>query len=410
MALWKQAALCLFLFVAAAFLWLRFDSGATSRLKALGIDSRLIDEIASSSKRATGESRDEMPGGERAALVVTRKVGKAVLNNNVKAIGSGVAIRTASITPTDAGTVTALEVKAGDRLQAGDTIATLDSQAQEIAADRARLTLADAEKKLKRYRALRDSAAVTSVQLSDQESEVAADRLALKQAEYELGKRRINAPISGVIGILGVNVGDYVTTQTHIASIDDRSSILVDFQVPERFAGAIRIGGEIDAVSSAFPGRTFVGAVSAIDNRIDPDSRTLRVRAQLPNEDDLLRAGMSFLVTMKFPGDRYAAVDPLSVQWDSSGAYLWKVDAGKAERVDIKVVQRNPQSILVAGKLSAGDRVVTEGVQVLRAGTDVRVADSDEGADSAPPGRPGARHETRNHSAMPEQQADAAAL
>ena len=275
-------------------------------------------------------------------------------------------------------------MKAGDHLDAGEVIATLNSQAQRIAADRARLTLKDAEKKLSRYRELKSSAAVTTVQISDQESEVESDRLALKQAEYDLGKRSIRAPISGVIGIVAINVGDYVTSQTKIATIDDRSRILIDFQVPERFSGAIAIGAEVDASASAFPGRLFKGHVSAIDNRIDPDSRTLRVRAELPNRDDLLRAGMSFLVTLKFPGDRYPAVDPLAVQWDSSGAYVWKIRDGKAERVQVKVVQRNPQNILVNGKLAAGDQVVTQGVQVLRSGSQVQIADSG-GADAEPP-------------------------
>ena len=227
------------------------------------------------------------------------------------------AVRTATITPTDFGNGEDRgRRRRATSLAAGQVIATLDSQAQQIAADRARLTLKDAEKKLARFRELKSSAAVTPVQIADQELEVEADRLALKQAEYDLGKRSIRAPISGVIGIVNINVGDYVTPQTQIATIDDRSKILIDFQVPERFSGSIRTGVDVEATASAFPGRTFSGHVSAIDNRIDPDSRTLRVRAELPNPNDLLRAGMSFLVTLKFPGDAYPAVDPLSVQWD----------------------------------------------------------------------------------------------
>ncbi len=388
MAFWKQAALCVVLLLAAFVGWVRYDPGAVATLKGYGVDSPLLAALAPGKTAGEGSAGAGRRGGvaasRRTALVVAKKVGHATLNNRVKAIGSGVAIRTATITPTDSGTVRTVDVKAGDHLDAGEVIATLNSQAQRIAADRARLTLKDAEKKLSRYRELKSSAAVTTVQISDQESEVESDRLALKQAEYDLGKRSIRAPISGVIGIVAINVGDYVTSQTKIATIDDRSRILIDFQVPERFSGAIAIGAEVDASASAFPGRLFKGHVSAIDNRIDPDSRTLRVRAELPNRDDLLRAGMSFLVTLKFPGDRYPAVDPLAVQWDSSGAYVWKIRDGKAERVQVKVVQRNPQNILVNGKLAAGDQVVTQGVQVLRSGSQVRIADSG-GADAEPP-------------------------
>lgn len=414
MAFWKQAVVCAVLLLAAFIGWVRYDPAAIVRLKGYGIESPLIAAIA---PQAAGNGRDGASGRasggaaryRSAALVVTRKVGHATLNSRVKAIGSGMAIRTATITPTDSGTVKTVDVKAGDHLDAGQVIATLDSQAQQIAADRARLTLKDAEKKLARYRELKSSAAVTPVQIADQESAVEADRLALKQAEYDLGKRSIRAPISGVIGIININVGDYVTSQTQIATIDDRSKILIDFQVPERFSGSIEVGADVVATASAFPGRTFSGRVSAIDNRIDPDSRTLRVRAELRNPNDLLRAGMSFLVTLKFPGDDYPAVDPLSVQWDSSGAYVWKVHDGKAERVAVRVVQRDPQNVLVEGKLVAGDQVVTQGVQVLRAGSPVRIAES-AGEEDAPAIRaPAQKHGASNAGAenAPMRQASA---
>ncbi|HET7413544.1 MAG TPA: efflux RND transporter periplasmic adaptor subunit [Pararhizobium sp.] len=387
MALWKQALLCLVLLAGAFVAWLHFDSGAVKRLKSYGISGPVIAAIAPSgttADKAPSEQSENGGGVSPATLVVTKKVGDGTLNSRVKAIGSGMALHTVTLTPTDAGTIKTIEVSAGDHVEPGQVIATLDSEAQRIAAEHAKLTLSDDEKKLARYRELKTSSAVSSVEISNQETQVAADRLALKQAQYNLGKRTINAPIPGVIGIIAVNVGDYVTTETKIGTIDDRSRILVDFQVPERYLGAVKVGNEVDATASAFPGRTFKGKVSAIDNRIDPDSRTLRVRAELPNKDDLLRAGMSFLVTMHFPGDTYPSVNPLAVQWDSSGAYVWRVENNKAERVPVQIVQRNPQSVLVNGKLAKGDSVVTQGVQVLRAGSAVQVADSDQsGADAS---------------------------
>ncbi|MGN6550378.1 MAG: efflux RND transporter periplasmic adaptor subunit [Pararhizobium sp.] len=380
MAAWKQGLACLVLIVAALALWVRFDAGAVATLKGYGIESPLIAAIAPKQAEETAKDAGAAgSGGARpASLVVTGAVRQGRLNDKLKAIGSGMAFRSVAVTPTATGTIQTIAVRSGDHVAAGQVIATLDSDAERIAADRAKLTLTDAQKKLKRYRELGHSAAVSAVEVSDMESEVAADKLALEQAQYELSKRTIRAPFAGVIGIVDINIGDYVTTTTKVVTVDDRSKILVDFQVPERFSGAIKVGAPVTASSSAFPGKTFAGHVRAIDNRIDPDSRTLRVRAELPNEQDLLRAGMSFQVTMRFPGDVYAAVDPLAVQWDSSGAYVWKIVDGKAQRVRIQVVQRNPERILVAGDLSLGDEVATAGVQVLRPGADVEVANSDD--------------------------------
>src|SRR5690606_6675017 len=118
--------------------------------------------------------------------------------------------------------------------------------------------------------------------------------------------------------------------QSEIASIDDRSEILIEFFVPERFASGMEVGKKVTANAISRPGERFAGEVSAVDNRVDEASRTLRVRARIPNADDTLRAGMSFEVTIEFEGERWPSVDPLAVLWDSSGAYVWQVSDGKA--------------------------------------------------------------------------------
>ncbi|HRE03947.1 MAG TPA: efflux RND transporter periplasmic adaptor subunit, partial [Ilumatobacteraceae bacterium] len=117
----------------------------------------------------------------------------------------------------------------------------------------------------------------------------------------------------------------------------------------------------------------FDGTVSAVDNRIDDQSRTLWVQARIANPNDTLRAGMSFEVTMKFAGDTYPAVDPLAIQWGNDGAYVWVVADGKAKRTPVKIVQRNTDSVLVQAALTPSEQVVTEGVQTVREGAAVRV-------------------------------------
>ena len=133
-----------------------------------------------------------------------------------------------------------------------------------------------------------------AVQLTEAELAVRNAELALRDSELALARRAIVAPISGVVGIISVSAGSYVTSQSEIATIDDRSEILVDFWVPERFAGMLSVGDPLEATSIARPGDVFQGKVSAIDNRIDADSRTMRVQASIGNPDDALRAGMSF--------------------------------------------------------------------------------------------------------------------
>ena len=196
----------------------------------------------------------------------------------------------------------------------------------------------------------------------------------MRDAELALDRRAIVAPIAGIVGILPITAGNYVTAESEIATIDDRSTIIIDFWVPERYSSAIKVGATLTAVPIARPGDIFEGTVSAVDNRIDETSRTLRVRADIGNQDDTLRAGMSFQIAMRFSGDTYPSVDPLAVQWGADGAFVWAIVDGKAKRTPVRIVQRNTESVLVEAALSAGEQVVTEGIHAVREGAEVQVA------------------------------------
>src|SRR5690606_27315151 len=138
-------------------------------------------------------------------------------------------------------------------------------------------------------------------------------------------RREIRAPINGIIGILPVSPGDYVTSSTDIATIDDRSEILVDFWVPERYARQIQIGAPLSAQSVGRPDETYEGTVRAIDNQGGNASCTLRVRARASNRTDTMRAGMAGRGEMQCPAAQYAAVTRLAVKWSKDGAYVWAV-------------------------------------------------------------------------------------
>ena len=225
-----------------------------------------------------------------------------------------------------------------------------------------------------RISALRTSNTATAVQVTEAELALSNARLALRDSELALDRRSIRSPITGIVGIVPVEAGNYVTTQTAIVTIEDRSEIIVDFWVPERYASGIAVGAPLSATPIARPNEVLEGAVSAVDNRLDEESRTLLVQAKLDNARDTLRPGMSFQVSMRFPGDSYPSVDPLAIQWGTDGAFVWAVRDGRAVRVSVRIVQRNTESVLVAAELTEADSVVTEGVHVVRDGAELLVA------------------------------------
>jgi RND family efflux transporter MFP subunit len=254
----------------------------------------------------------------------------------------------------------------------GQVLAKLDSEEQVIAQGQAQVALNSALEKSNLYHSIKSS--VSRMDVFDSEIAEQNARLQLQAAELNLTRRNIVAPIDGIVGIVPVNIGDNVTTSTPIVTLDDRTEILVDYWVPERFANTVSVGQTVEATSVARPGKVFSGVLEAVDNRIDPASRTLRLRGRIDNGSDELRAGMSFAVSMKFAGDKYPAVNPLSVQWDAQGSFVWQVTDDKSHKVRVTVVQRNPDYVLVKGELKDGDLIVTQGLQRVRENGAVRVA------------------------------------
>jgi RND family efflux transporter MFP subunit len=405
MRIWKQLFLCLVLLAAALALWIIMVPTAGQTLARWGVPQPLVAAISPSPKapaagnsggqeaagagnggqRAAdgprqGQGGQSGQGGNRATLVSVQPVKIGVVNDQLSAIGSGQAVQTVVVMPQASGTITEIMVAAGQKVEKGQVLARLDDDEQVIERDKAQVALKSAQEKSASYKNLQS---VPRLDVLDAQIAEQSAKLALATAELNLKRRDIVAPIEGIAGIVPVNVGDNVTTQTSIVTIDDRTAILVDFWAPERFAAAIQPGQPIDANSIARPGQVFTGKIDAIDNRVDPASRTMRVRARIDNPNDELRAGMSFGVTMRFKGENFPAVDPLAVQWDGEGSFVWQIKDNKSIKTRVRVVQRNPDAVLVEASLKDGDRVATEGLQRVRDGAAVRVAGAPESAEVA---------------------------
>ncbi|RWQ16011.1 efflux RND transporter periplasmic adaptor subunit [Mesorhizobium sp.] len=372
MAAWKQFVFALVILVAAAAAWVRFFPGAPDVLARWGIDwadaatpPSAVDNTAQAGSRSdAGQS----------VTIVALPAATAVINDRLQAIGTGRANASVTVNPYSSGRLVEFLVESGAHVEKGQIIATLDSDTEVIAQDRAKVALQDAQAKLDRVKSLRASNAATAVAVADAEVVLANAKLALRDAELAFQRRSIIAPIAGVVGILPISAGNYVTSQSAVATLDDRSSILVEFWVPERFAAVVKVGAQLSATPIANPNKAYTGTVSAIDNHIDEASRTLLVKAKIANPADSLRAGMSFQITMKFPGDSYPAVSPLAIQWGSDGAYIWTIVDGKAKRVAVRIIQRNTETVLIDAPIVSGDMVVTEGTQSVSEGGEVRIA------------------------------------
>ncbi|HSO47389.1 MAG TPA: efflux RND transporter periplasmic adaptor subunit, partial [Rhizobiaceae bacterium] len=264
MAWWKQTALAALAIIVAAVGFARFYPGAPDLLSGLGASPALVSLAVGngSAPDNSGQPRQGQggPGGggaggpPRETLVETAEVGFATINDKITAIGDGEAQRSVTVVPLADGVIGEISVKSGDKVSAGDVLARLESEKEVIARDRAALSVKSLEEKVQRTERLASSRAASEVALSDARSELETAKLALRDAELVLQRRAITVPFDGIVGIVNTEIGQFVTTQTQIATIDDRSSLLIDFWVPERFSAAIVTGQKVDAQPIALPG------------------------------------------------------------------------------------------------------------------------------------------------------------
>jgi len=311
--------------------------------------------------------------GRPAPLVVASDVTDILINDRLKAVGNGTAQTSVSVVPLSGGILTEVLVSAGQRVEADAILAKLDDDEQQIARDRAAREASEAEADAARLELLYNSRTTSQVERNRARAALSDAQLALRDTELKLARRTITAPIAGIVGFVSSDTGNYINAQTELLTIDNRLELEVEFWVPERFANQISLDQAVNATALADPGTQYEGTISGIGSRIERDSRTLPVRARIKNQDDQLRPGMSFELQLSFPGQSFPAVDPLAIQWDSGGSFVWQIVDNKVQRVAARIIQRNPESVLIDASLQPGDQIASEGVLALRQGAEVRI-------------------------------------
>ncbi|ORE95836.1 secretion protein HlyD [Stappia sp. 22II-S9-Z10] len=327
------------------------------------------DTAAAPSPAAAGGS------GARAVAVEAAVAAERVLERRVEAVGTTRALQSVDIVPLDDGRIVELNITPGMQIDEGDIIARLDPMIEQATLNEYEAQAEERRAALDRSMTLRQSNASTVSQAAVEtlRAELSVAEAAVERARYNLSNRTVRAPFSGVLGISSVDLGARVETSTVLTTLDDLSEVEIEFRLPETVYGQIHQGQRIHAQSAAFPSRTFVGTVAAVDSRIDSVSRAFRVRARLPNDDRALPVGMFMRLDLALD-DRRAVVVPeeaLVVEGGTSQIYLVQNDT--AVRREIRTGLRRNGVVEVLEGVAAGDLVVSRGIQSVRDGGPVRV-------------------------------------
>lgn len=307
-----------------------------------------------------------------AATVTTTAVATKPWSDAIEALGTAHANESVLVTAKVTETVVRVNFEDGDLVEAGQVLVDLSGRAELAGLDEVAAAYREAQQQYERLRELNAQKLIPTSQLDAQRGSMDAAKARLDVVRARLADRVITAPFAGVLGFRQVSPGTLVTPGTTIASLDDISVMKLDFTVPESFLSALAVGQAVSARSSAWRDREFTGTVRTIESRVDPVTRAVTVRAEIPNRDRELRPGM--LLTLRvFQPERQALVIPeISVIQVAQDAHVFRVKADDTvEQVDVKLGQRRGGEVEVVEGLAAGDRIVVDGTVKLRAGARV---------------------------------------
>lgn len=325
------------------------------------------------------------PGGGMPPMAVEAVTVKSEpLQAGLTAVGTLRADEAVVMRPEISGRIVTLHFQDGQRVQAGEPLVSLDASVPQADLLEAQANLENARRANERAADLGGRQLLSRSDVDTARAQLGVSEARVASARAQLGKTRITAPFAGVLGLREVSVGEVVSPGQALVNLVRLDPMEVDFSVPESALGLVAPGQPLSLDVDAFPGERFTGTVSAVDPVIDPNSRSARVRAHVPNPDYRLRPGLFARLQLGSASAGNAILIPESaLLQEGDTRYVYVVREGKAVRANIRTGTRVPGRIVVTEGLVEGDVVITAGQAkpMMFEGAAVQVV----GGDAAPP-------------------------
>jgi membrane fusion protein (multidrug efflux system) len=318
--------------------------------------------------------------------VVIAAAATAPVEELLSAIGSVEANEQVQLKAEAAGVIAHIGFAEGGPIQAGDLLFELDSAKENALLAQAKAEEDVARQNLERARQLAGTRAISAQEMDQLGSLVAARTAARRLQEEQLADMRITAPFHGVVGPRHVSVGQYVDRGQSLVELVDKARVKVTYRVPERRMSDLGLGREVRVTVSAYPDKVFHGVVDLVSPVVDPSTRTVLVRAVVPNPEDLLKPGMFARVETVIARREEALVIPESALVAGlDGFSVYVVKDGQARLTPVALGVRHRGTAEVRSGLEVGQEIVVQGTQKLVDGMAV-VAAAPADAEAAPKG------------------------
>jgi membrane fusion protein, multidrug efflux system len=302
----------------------------------------------------------------------------------IRAVGSLRAVRGVDVTSEISGLVRTLHFTSGDVVEAGQLLVQLNADADiaqlhalEAAAELAG-TVYERDKKQLAIQAV--SQATVDADSADLKSKKA---LAAQQAAL-IDKKSIRAPFAGKLGITTVNPGQYINPGDKIVTLQTLDPIYIDFYLPQQEFSRIAINQKLSVSADGYPGQSFGGRITAINPRVNSDSRNIQIEGMLSNPRQLLLPGMYASVEIA-AGQKsdYITLPQTAISFNPYGNTVFIVEQGEAgpdgkarltaKQKFVTTGARRGDQIAILEGVKEGDLVVTGGQLKLRSGSVVIV-------------------------------------
>lgn len=338
-------------------------------------------------------SADQAGESEMVAEVTVTKVTRANIQQSVTVSGNVVAlpnkdVKVSALVP---GRITELNVAEGDRVRAGEVLATIDSHTfddqlrqAEATLAQAQATVQNAEQNLSRNQTLFQRGIAAGKDLEDAKTQLSVAQAAEHQAEaavstakLQVGRTRILSPLDGVVAKRFANIGEQVdgTSAQPIVEVANIAEIELSGSLPAADLSRIHVGETLPITSDAFPRKTFEGRIVAISPSVDPATNVGNVRIRIANPGGTLKLGM--YLNAQVPVETHANALTVPVQaiyHDESGqTRVYKVEGDTAKAVDVKLGIETKDGVEILSGVNSGDTVILTGGYGLGDTTKVKV-------------------------------------
>ncbi|MBY5951145.1 efflux RND transporter periplasmic adaptor subunit [Algoriphagus marincola] len=312
------------------------------------------------------------PGQPSALPVKVVKLQRETLTSQLQVTGSILANESVSIRPEVSGLVTRIAFKEGQYVKKGTPLLYLDDDELQAQYQRLQYTQKLYETQENRQKQLLEREAI-----SQEEYDIALNQFNttisdIKLVEAQLAKRIIRAPFDGILGLREVSEGSVIGTADIITNIVNIDPIKIDFSIPERYSNQVEVGAPIYFTNESSE-KEFEGTVYAFEPQIDAATRTMKLRAQSPNKDNLFLPGMYVRIRFILGETEDALMVPAeSVIPELQGYKVYVVDAeNKAQERVVEIGTRTDTQVQIVSGLEEGDLVLATGVLQARQGMPV---------------------------------------